>query len=241
MKKKGIFHWISLILYAIGVLVGVAVSGATLWGDIEASVFDSSIIGDSKIRLNCPVIITKDEIGKISATLKNPEDREKSFFVRAHISDGYVSLIREVNQQISVPPGAKTHLEWEVFPEDRAYNRIILFRALVSPSYPIPSQGNSCGVLVMDIPFLTGTQFYVLLLVLGLVCIFEGILIWNKINRPMKDDMRSLTNGMYALAIFVYATVLASFWGFWILGVILFAASLLLIGIIFGRYYGASL
>jgi multidrug efflux pump subunit AcrB len=57
----------------------------------------------------------------------------------------------------------------------------------------------------------------------------------------MKDDMRSLTNGMYALAIFVYATVLASFWGFWILGVILFAASLLLIGIIFGRYYGASL
>ena len=155
----------------------MAIAGGIIWGDIETSVFDSSIKAKSSLRLNCPVAITTDEVGKISATVENQWIEEKKFYVRAHISEGYVSLNREINQQIPVAPGEKGKVSWEIYPEDAAYNRIILFRAYVNPSYPVPSQGNFCGVLVLDIPFLTGTQIF--LLMLGLQ---SGLHYWRQSN-----------------------------------------------------------
>ena len=242
MKKNNrILHWLSLLIFTFGILIGMAVAGGIIWGDVEASIFDSSIKAKSALRLNCPVVITTNEIGKISAILKNLDDRDREFYVRAHISEGYVSLMREIDQQIPVALGQKGKVEWEVYPEDAAYNRIILFRAYVNPSYPIPSQGNFCGVLVLDVALLTGIQFLVLIIGLSLACIIIGSLIWRKINHPMNDDMRSLTNAMYALAVIIYATILTGYLGLWILGVLLFASSILMIGIIFGRYYAARL
>ena len=240
-NRKKSLRGISLILYSIGILIGMAVGGGIIWGDLEASLFDSSIKPKSSLSLSCPVVITTNEVGKVSATLKNPVEREKKFYVRAHISEGYVSLKREIDQQIPVAPGEKGRVYWEIYPEDAAYDRIILFRAYVNPSYPVPSQGNFCGVLVLDIPFLTGTQILMLLLGMSLACIIGGSVLWNKANHPMSEDIRSLTNAMYALAIIIFGAILAGYLGVWILGIVIFASSILLIGIIFGRYFAANL
>jgi hypothetical protein len=226
---------LSLLMFSFGVLIGMAVAGGIVWGDFEAFVFDPSIQAESSLRLNCPVVITTDEVGKISATLKNTVDREKNFFVRAHISEGYVSLMRQIDQNIYIAPGETGKVEWEIFPEDAAFNRIILFRTYVFPSYPMPSQGSFCGVIVLNIPLLTGTQFFLLMLGLSLVCIIGGILVWKKINQPMNKVKRSLINAMYALVVIIYATILAGYMGLWILGVLLFASSILMVGIILGR------
>ena len=102
IKNNRLLHWLSLLIFSIGILIGMAVAGGIIWGDIEASIFDSSIKAKSALRLSCPVLITTNEAGKISATLKNLEDREREFYVRAHISEGYVSLMREIDQQIPV-------------------------------------------------------------------------------------------------------------------------------------------
>jgi hypothetical protein len=232
---------LSLTLYSIGILIGMAVGGGIIWGDLEASLFDSSIKPKSSLSLSCPVVITTNEVGKVTATLKNPVEREKKYYVRAHISEGYVSLKREIDQQIPIPPGGKGKVYWEIYPEDAAYDRIIFFRAYVNPSYPVPSQGNFCGVLVINFPFLTGAQILVLLLGISLACIIGGSLLWNKANHPMNEHVRSLTNAMYTLAIIIYGAILAGYLGVWILGIVIFASSILLIGIIFGRYYAARL
>jgi hypothetical protein len=234
-------RFISLVLFAIGILLGMTIAGGIIWGDLEASLFDSSIKAKSSLDLSCPVAITANETGFVTATLDNPVDREKNFYVRAHISEGYVSLKREIDQQILVAPGDKGKVRWEIYPEDAAFNRIILFRAYVNPSYPVPSQGNFCGVLVLDIPYFTGAQVFLVLLGLSIVSIIGGSFLWRKANFPMDNDMRSLTNAMYALAVIIFGTIVAGYSGNWILGVILFASSILMIGIIFGRYFSARL
>jgi hypothetical protein len=240
-RKRKFLRTSGILIYIVGILIGMGVAGGIIWGDLEASLFDSSIKAKKSVSLNCPVAITTHEIGQVSATLKNPIDREKNFYVRAHISEGYVSLKREIDQQILVAPGEKEKVWWEIYPEDAAYNRIILFRTYVNPSYPVPSQGNFCGVLVLDIPYLSGLQILLLLIGLSLACILGGSLIWRNANQPMNNDMRSLTNAMYALAVIIYCAILAGYLGVWILGILLFASSILMIGIIFGRYYAARL
>jgi len=228
-----------LILYTIGIILGMAAAGSIIWGDLEASLFDSSINAKSTLPLTCPVAISKEEVGQISATLKNPVDREKNFYVRAHISEGYVSLKREINQQIPVAPGEKEKVYWEIYPEDAAYNSLVLFRAYVNASYPIPSRGNFCGVLVLDIPGLTGTQFFFLVTALSLACVVGSTLLWRKINWPMDKNTRSFTNAMVGLAVIVFGALLVGFLGAWIPRVLLFAIAILMIGVIFGRYVPA--
>ena len=77
-KNNRLLHWLSLLIFTFGILIGIAVAGGIIWGDIEASIFDSSIKAKSALRLRRPVLITTNEVGKISATLKNLKDRERN-------------------------------------------------------------------------------------------------------------------------------------------------------------------
>lgn len=236
-KRQNKLRFLSLVIFTLGTIIGMAVAGGIVWGDLEASLFDSSINANSTLRsLKCPIAITTNEVGTIQATLKNPVEREKKFYVRAHISEGYVSLKREINQQIPVAPGEKETVLWEIYPEDAAYNRVVLFRVYVNASYPVPSQGNFCGVLVLDIPWLTGNQFFYLLLGLSLAGIIGGRWLWRAANPVMNENTASMGNAMNALVVIVYGAILTGYVGMWILGILLFAVSVLMIGVILGRY-----
>ena len=238
-KRQKSLRVASLIIYIAGIILGMTIAGGIVWSDLEASLFDSSIKAKSSLSLRCPVVITTHESGVVTAILKNPTEREKNFYIRAHISEGFVSLKREIDQQIPVAPGEKGEASWGIYPEDAAYNRIILFRAFVNASYPLPTQGNFCGVLVVDIPLVTGAQLFILILGIYLACLVGGMAIWKKANRPMNKNVQSITNAMIALGVIIFGTIAAGYFGQWILGVLLFAVSILLIGIIVGRYFSS--
>jgi hypothetical protein len=236
-KSKNPLRFLSLLIFSLGIFVGLAIAGSIIWGDLEASLFDSSIKPRSTLRsLNCPVAITTNEAGKITATLKNPTDQDKNFYMRAHISEGYVSLMREITQQIPTAPGESSKVAWDIYPKDAAYNRLVLFRVYIHASYQIPSQGNYCGVLVLDIPGLTGQQFFFLLLGVSLVAVIGGRALWQATIPQKTDKIKGIDHTLIALAGIIYGTLLTGFLGFWFLGLLLFAVSVLLIGSILGRY-----
>ena len=227
----------SLLIYSIGILTGMAIAAGLIWSDLEASLFDSGISPASLLQLNCPVAISTHETGMISATIENPTEKEKSFFMRTHISEGYLSLMREIKGQVSVPPDDKETISWEIFAEDAVYDRVVMFRIYINPSYPLPSQGNFCGVLVLDIPWLTGTQFFITLLVISLAAVIGGSILWRKANPRMTENTQSLTNAMNALALIIFGMIAISYYGLWVLGIVFFAISILLMGIILGRFF----
>ena len=137
MKNKRFMRTLSIIIFAVGVLLGATFVALATWADFEAILFNPGIRQKASIkRLRCPVIITTDETGTIRARFKNTLERSTELFVQAHISEGYVTLMREINADVPLEPGEAQWVEWTVTAEDAAFERFILFKATVRGGYP---------------------------------------------------------------------------------------------------------
>jgi hypothetical protein len=235
--RKGLVRTLAVVVFAAGVLLGLAlVTGAT-WADLEASLFDSSMTADEALgTLRCPVLITRTESGTISATIKNPTERRKNRYVRAHISQGYLTVMREENTKFEVESGAKRELEWGVNPEDAVYGRMILARIHVFGSYPLPAMHQSCGILVLDVPGLSGRAFVALVVVVSCLLMAIGLGLWSVAERPMLRRARNASAAMVAMAVIVVLGLLTIAVGWWEAGVLSLVVVVLLLGGIIAHF-----
>jgi hypothetical protein len=223
------------IFYLIGLVFGISFLGLYVWANIEAALFDPALSGDEALRtLQCPMIITDDEIAVIRVSLNNPLDRDIDRMVRMRISEGYVTLIRQVDQRVALEPGESTTLEWEAYPEDAAFDRLILVRGYLFRHAPLPARSGSCGIIVVNFPLLTGSQI-VLFSALGSF-LFMGIgsFQWVSSTRKVQSGkQRHLTAGMLWLYFFLTVAIILSFFGIWqIAFILLFITTVLILGII---------
>jgi hypothetical protein len=235
--RKGLLRTLAVIVFAAGTLLGfIVVTGAT-WADLEASLFDSSMTADEALgSLRCPVLITERESGTISATIKNPTERLKTRYVRAHISQGYLTVMREEDTKFEVESGAKRKLEWSVGPEDAVYGWMILARIHVFGSYPLPAQHQSCGILVLDVPGLSGTATVVIAAAASLLLMALGLGLWLLVGRPVVGRERNAAAAMAAMAVILCLGLLTLLVGWWEAGVLSLVVIILLLGGIIAHF-----
>jgi hypothetical protein len=220
------------ILYAIGVLLGMTLIAVTIWTDLEASFFDSTLAsrGDEPLKtLRCPVLMTTSETGRIKATFKNPADKPIELRLQAHVTDGFVTLMREVNTSLPLEPGEKGTAEFLLSADDRAYRRLILARVLQFRYYPLPARQAACGVLVLDVPFLTGNQLFALAVAVTALCLAGGIALLSAANWPLNRSALATVRTMGALVVCLLLGFVVSLSGAWLIASFLFAINLLLI------------
>jgi hypothetical protein len=235
MNPKKIQRALGVFIFAIGVFFGMVLLGIAVWGDLEASLFDTSMRADASLTtLRCPVMMTRKEIGRVSATFENTLERPVTFTIRAHVSQGYVTLMREENSKLPLEPGETKTLEWTVTPDDAAYGRLILTRVHVAAKYPLPSRDASCGILVVDLPRFTGSQLTAFVLAASLLGMAIGAGLWVVANRPLRGPAREAIRAMGVLAGSVLIGLVLGLVGQWLLGVLLLVISLLLIVTIAG-------
>lgn len=230
--RDGIFRKSGIILFSFGVLLGMTLIAVTIWTDLEASFFDSVLAsrGDEPLKtLRCPVLMTTSETGTIRATFENPANKPIELGLRAHVTDGFVTLMREVNSTLPLEPGEKKTVEWSLTADDVAYRWLIMARVLQFRYYPLPARQAACGVLVLDVPFLTGNQLLAITIVVTVLSISGGIAMWVVGNRPLKRPALAAARTMGALAVSLLIGFLVSFSGSWLMGTLLFAINLLLI------------
>jgi hypothetical protein len=222
---------LAVIVFAAGAVLGfLLVTGAT-WADLEASLFDSSMKADDALgSLRCPVLITEQESGTISATIRNPTERNKTRYVRAHISQGYLTVMREENLKFEVEAGGKRKLDWSVGPEDAVYGWMILARIHVFASYPLPAQHQSCGILVLDVPGLSGSAVVAIAAVVSLFLMALGLGIWLMVGRPVVGRKRNAAGAMAAMAVILVLGMSSFIVGWWEAGVISLVVVVLLLG-----------
>ena len=95
---------LAILIFALGLLCGIALAGMIAWGDMEATMFDAAISADEPLStLRCPVLITTAETTTVSAAFRNPDDQPINLLVRAHISAGFVTWMREVSLTYLLP------------------------------------------------------------------------------------------------------------------------------------------
>ena len=241
MRKPKFVSVLSVILFSLGVLLGVVLIGVTVWADLEATLFNPQARQYAPFRrLRCPIILMPDETGTITARFKNTLDRETHFFIRAHVSHGYVTLRREVITELDLAPGESQRVEWEINAEDAAFERLVLFRMTVRGGYPLPNRQATCGVLLVDVPYLTGSQIVLFLLGGSLLLMLGGGGIWHAIHRQRLELHIWLSRAMGFLTVTVILGIAASFLGWWVPGMLILVVILLAVGVILGYFVNAT-
>jgi hypothetical protein len=214
----------------------MALFGAIVWADFEAVLFNPGLQQEAPLRsLRCPTMITESETGTVTASLFNPLERSTERYIQAHITDGYVTLMREVNRSVSLAPGERRRLTWEVTADDAAFERFILVKVILRGRYPLPSRQGTCGILVLSVPFLTGDQVFGLGFGAALLCMAGGILLWLQVSDPHLKRRVARAMGALAGSILVGTTV--GLLGWWLPGFIIFLVTLLGIGVIIGHFF----
>jgi hypothetical protein len=219
-----------LVIYSLGVLFGMLLAGASVWGNFEAFLFDNRLPAEETIsRMSCPLLITSSETGTITASFSNPSDRSAQTTVRAHITDGMFSLMREIDTRLQLEPRETKQLEWTVYPEDAAWERFILVRIYSIRSTPLPSRTGSCGIIVVNVPFFSGSQIVALTAITSLLAMFAGLGIWNSANRPLSSQKRYARQIMVVLAALIIIGLVLSIFRLWLIGGILLVFTVLVI------------
>ena len=208
---------VALALVALGVAIALALSVGGIWADLEASMFDRSLDADTRFSsLRCPTIMTVDKPAAIRATLSNTTDTTDSPRIRVHISDGFLTLMREETAKVELEPGEREQFEWPITAEDAAYGRVVLVRAWQSPWGLQPDRAASCGVLVLNLPFVSGGLLVGLAIALSVLAMGGGIALWHVIDRPMRKRDQRIGSSLIALAVVLLLTIVLTLMEFWI-------------------------
>lgn len=235
-NRKNLLKFISNLLFSLGILIGFFFLGMVVWGDLEASLFSSSLEAKKTLSsLRCPVFMTPTEKGIITAKFKNPTEKDFERYTHAFISEGFVTLMREIKMSVPVPSGGKEIAIWDVYPEDAAYDRIIFFRVYVNAKYPLPSLGGSCGIIMMDLWGLSGQQITAIIIIIFVILITLGIILWLRYVDRSDPFYQNTQNVRYALTLFIIIGSTFGYFGSWVIALMFFAMAVLLVGIIIGH------
>jgi hypothetical protein len=220
---------LSVTLFMLGVVVGLVFNTMSVWADLEASLFDAALTANEPLNgLSCPVLITQNETGVVNAYLKNTTEREMNTVVRTHITDGFVTLMREEQSRPSMQPGETIKLQYAVTAEDAAWERFILVRVYTFRKAPLPSRTGSCGIWVVNLPFGRGWMVTSLVVALSAAGIGAGWWLWRKANSPLLDRSLRVMNAMSVMGLFSLAGLVLNLFGLWLPAAFMLVATIVL-------------
>lgn len=227
---------LSIVLFSVGIVAGMLFYGFSFWANFEASLFDAGLEGDAGLSsLRCPIFFGKNETGKIYLNVKNPLDRTFAPRIRAHISEGFVSMMREIDSQPFLAPGESQTLEWDITSNDAVWNRFVLVRIYQFRVYPEPSRSATCGVQFVNFP-LSGSLITGLVLAISLLGMGSGIWLYQYSNRPLKDRQRSTIVAMTILGSTVTVGIVAALLGQLLVTMLITIFSVLLVVVLLGYF-----
>ena len=208
---------LSVLLFLLGVTVGILFNAGVVWAQFEASLWDESPTDDKSLHgFYCPLIITSSETGQVRIDYKNTLDRPINPVIRTRITKGLVLLQREESERPDILPGETAHLKYSVSASDAAWGRFILVRVYAFPQYSLPSRSGSCGILVLKLPLVNGTVVIILALIFSVGGMGSGIWMWNKVKFPQNERSYNAYRAMIFLAaiiLFGLTLELLNIWG----------------------------
>jgi len=229
---------IGIILFVIGVLLGMVLIGSSVYADFESTLFDlTNSAKRSYHPIKCPVFLSSYESGYLSAVIKNPNDITQQLVIQARISNRHLILLSEVQENISIASHGKKQLNWEVEAPDAVYGHLLLAKVIVMDANLNPSQRGSCGIIVLDLPLgLKGWQLFWMVFVLSLSGIISGIIFWWRYGRSSSNRGLEATRSLFGLGGLALVGLVSIALGSWQLAAVAFYICLLLMGVIIPHF-----
>jgi hypothetical protein len=223
-NKRGVW------LIMIGALIGFVFSANTFFQDTEAIIFSALVSGEKTFRsFSCPEILTKNETGEIRAKLSNPSSKTLMRSVRTHITQGYLTYMREFQNKYYLEPGESLELSWTIYPEDAAYGYLIMTKVFLFPQKPFPSEVGACGVMMLNIPLLKGWHIISLFFITSIPMMAIGYRRYVQANQPLIRKKKSLAINLLVVIGITVTGMCTMFFEFWYLELFLFIFTVVLL------------
>ena len=228
---------LGFILFLFGLILAQAVAIAIFWPDMEANLFDQSLAFEDSLRtLRCPVLLSRAETADISARFTNSTDRQTSFFVRTHISEGNISAMREFQELVELEAGETVVKRWDVSPSDAAFGSLVMARVATLRRPGLAPRDAACGILVLPFSGISGQLVLAAAILISLGSMAGGGVVWLQEKRPLRRHDRSQAIAMGMLASLITFDLVISLLSYWTLGLIILILTFLLMGALLDRF-----
>jgi hypothetical protein len=219
----------ALLLFLIGIFLQIAFSGGVLWGEIETRIYrtQSDSLG---LAVKCPLVLSWNETGTISASISNSQDETVLPVVIAYISHN--DAPQEISETLTVEAHESKNMQWQVDASNVIFGRLILVNISQQSYRNLPARDGYCGIMLLDIPGMHGRLIVILLCFVSLLCIIVGSLMWLRFHAPLQEHDRALARPFVSLAILATLALLTALLRWWGLIILLDGLALILIGVI---------
>jgi len=243
---------IGLLIFAIGLVISLIFNGLVLWANLEGMsfwgypeslAFDSSLTTEARITgLKCPVLLTLGEVKKVTVMVQNPNEFATTAWISAHISmpNMLENMVRDL-RSVTLEPGEKATLSWEVTDDNTVYNRMILARVFLrlTERHP-PARTQHCGILTLDFWGFSSTLVVIFLIGISFLLQVLGILIWWLKNPQGRKQNNQIRNILLSLTILAIIATIGSLFHMWVLGLLGLILTLIIVFSFVGYAIGKS-
>jgi hypothetical protein len=215
-----------VVLFSAGILLAFTLTAALTWASLEADFYGFDRYTNARFDgLSCPLLMTPFEKGSVIMYVNNPSTTEINPIIRIDIST--TAVVTSESTQLVIQPGETRRFEQPVSAHNIDLDYFIFAKAFRYPSYPLDSVEATCGILMLNVPFLTGGQIFAAWLALSLLFTCLGLWIW--LARASYQISSAASNALRALAVITMCGLFVSIKGIWVLGVISLALTILLV------------
>jgi hypothetical protein len=216
---------LSRAAFFFGITIGFLLSVIAIWNNLEAtSYYFRGVKFPPFPGLRCPLMIAPTETGIVNAVFDNPTDKEDNFIYRAEISRKGVST-RQVEGQITVPPSEERSVQLTVDANDVDLMFFILVKMSILPNAIHKSQEAVCGIMLLNILGLTGTQISTAAVFLSFLGMAIGLGIWHQTDNKSDSEIPRVVQ---VLGFAVILTMFAASMSWWTAAIVLSVLTILL-------------
>jgi len=224
--KNKALHLVGAILFSIAVLLGILVTAARAWPDLEASLYGFTKHGYPRLHsLHCPVLMTSLDRLPVTIRLTNPLDRDLTWFVRTQLSTSVE--ITSTEQTLVLKPGENRVLSWEVDTSNIDLHSFIFAYVFASPFAGLRMGEGTCGTYVMKLPIQGGPIIYYSSLVVSVLAAVIGFWLWLRHADLSEPAAVSQSWWLRFLAVVIAVGVVTSILGWWLIAILVLVLTFL--------------
>ena len=224
----------AVILYLLGLVTGLVLSGWFGWAGAEALVLVPRTGDVTLTTLRCPLILGLHETGTVSATFNNPTAETINPTIMTQISHG--SIPQEEDTVLELAPGQVQSVQWKVGAADKVFDVLILVNVYETSQRNTSSGQTSCGILFIPSGNISGKGLLILMDGAAFIGLIAGLILWRRARSSLRGLQGGVTSAMTALAVIVILSLLLMLLSWWLATGIGFLISVMLIGIILSQY-----
>jgi hypothetical protein len=210
---------VGIIIFSIAIIIGVILTIIVAEPDFEATMYGFTIYHYPRLSsLNCPVLMTSQDLEPVTVKLSNRLDRPLSWYVSGQFSsnNGIISM----NERMDLQPGESKVLSWEVGRENVVLGNFVFAYTYASSISTPPRLEATCGILVLNLPFKGGPIIFYTSLLLSVLGILFGWIFWSCNADRSDSKIISQSLWMRFMTVEVAIGVITGIVGIWFLALL---------------------